>query len=155
MHVEFNNKEARIRFSEAVLVYLLWNLTLDLLKRKDISQQAEGYITNVSCKQVRTKIHEGNVLFKIKISHVSHKRLKSYILSPHAYENLVLHFHVIQTFLKMMRHLLVDTGRILNVHKTLRRRPGRILNVLRTFNLRPVSAGSFMAFRTFTEIMKR
>ena len=38
----------------------------------------------------------------------------------------------------------VDTGRKLNVHKTLRRRPGRpghLLNVLCTFNLRPVSAG--------------
>ena len=29
----------------------------------------------------------------------------------------------------------VDTGRKLNVHKTLRRRPGSLLNVLRTFNL--------------------
>ena len=35
----------------------------------------------------------------------------------------------------------VDTGRKLNVHKTLRRRPGRLLNVLCTFNLRPVSTG--------------
>ena len=38
----------------------------------------------------------------------------------------------------------VDTGRKLNVHKTLRRRPGRpgrLLNVLCTFNLRPVSRG--------------
>ena len=34
-----------------------------------------------------------------------------------------------------------DTGRKLNVHKTLRRRPGRLLNVLCTFNLRPVSTG--------------
>ena len=32
-----------------------------------------------------------------------------------------------------------DTGRKLNVHKTLRRRPGRLLNVLCTFSLRPVS----------------
>ena len=32
-----------------------------------------------------------------------------------------------------------DTGRILNVHKTFRRRPRRLLNVLCTFNLRPVS----------------
>ena len=36
----------------------------------------------------------------------------------------------------------VDTGRKLNVHKTLRRLPGRLLNVLYTFNLRPVSTGS-------------
>ena len=35
----------------------------------------------------------------------------------------------------------VDTGRILNVYKTLRRRPGRLLNVLCAFNLRPVSTG--------------
>ena len=35
----------------------------------------------------------------------------------------------------------VDTGRKLNVHKTLRRRPGHLLNVLFTFNLRPVSTG--------------
>ena len=35
----------------------------------------------------------------------------------------------------------VDTGRILNIHKTFRRRPGRFLNVLCTFNLRPVSTG--------------
>ena len=35
----------------------------------------------------------------------------------------------------------VDTGRKLNVHKTLRRRPGHLLKVLCTFNLRPVSTG--------------
>ena len=35
----------------------------------------------------------------------------------------------------------VDTGRKLNVHKTLRRRPGRLLNVLCTFNLRSMSTG--------------
>ena len=35
----------------------------------------------------------------------------------------------------------VDTGHILNVHKTFRRRPERLLNVLCTFNLRPVSTG--------------
>ena len=35
----------------------------------------------------------------------------------------------------------VDTGRKLNVYKTLRRRPGRLLNVLCAFNLRPVSTG--------------
>ena len=35
----------------------------------------------------------------------------------------------------------VDTGRILNVHKTFIRRPGRLLKVLCTFNLRPVSTG--------------
>ena len=33
----------------------------------------------------------------------------------------------------------VDKGRILNVHKTLRRRSRRLLSVLRTFNLRSVS----------------
>ena len=33
----------------------------------------------------------------------------------------------------------VDTGRKLNVHKALRRRPGRLLKVLCTFNLGPVS----------------
>ena len=37
---------------------------------------------------------------------------------------------------------LVDTGRELNVHKTLRRRPGHLLNILCTFNLRPMSTGS-------------
>ena len=36
----------------------------------------------------------------------------------------------------------VDTGRKLNVRKTLRRRPGRLLNVLCAFNLRPVSTGT-------------
>ena len=35
----------------------------------------------------------------------------------------------------------IDTGRNLNVHNTIRRRPGRFLNVLCTFNLRPVSTG--------------
>ena len=35
----------------------------------------------------------------------------------------------------------VDTGRKLNVHKTIRRRPRRLLKVLRMFNLRPVSTG--------------
>ena len=35
----------------------------------------------------------------------------------------------------------VDTGRKLNVHKTLRRRPGRLLDVLGMFNLRPVPTG--------------
>ena len=46
--------------------------------------------------------------------------------------------------LKMKRvkmNVPADTGRKLNVHKTLRRRPGRLLNVLCTFNLRPVSTG--------------
>ena len=38
----------------------------------------------------------------------------------------------------------VDTGRILNVHKTFRRRPGHLLNVLCTFGLRPVSTGILM-----------
>ena len=33
----------------------------------------------------------------------------------------------------------VDTGRILNVHKTFRRHRERLLNVLCTFNVRPVS----------------
>ena len=37
----------------------------------------------------------------------------------------------------------VDTGRKLNVHKTLRRRPGRLLKVLLcTFNLCRVSIGA-------------
>ena len=35
----------------------------------------------------------------------------------------------------------VDTGRKLNVHKTLRRRRGRLLNVLCTVSLRPASTG--------------
>ena len=35
----------------------------------------------------------------------------------------------------------LDTGRKLNVRKTLRRRPRRLLNVLRTFSLRPMSVG--------------
>ena len=46
--------------------------------------------------------------------------------------------------LKMKRvkmNVSVETGRKLNVRKTLRRRPGRLLNVLCTFNLRPVSTG--------------
>ena len=38
-------------------------------------------------------------------------------------------------------HCPADTGRKLNVHKTLRRHPGRLLNVLCTFNLRFVSTG--------------
>ena len=38
-------------------------------------------------------------------------------------------------------HVLVDTGRKLNVHKTFIRHPGRLLNVFYTFNLRPVSTG--------------
>ena len=37
------------------------------------------------------------------------------------------------------------TGRKLNTHKTLRRRPGRLLNVLCTFNLRHVSSGNHNA----------
>ena len=41
----------------------------------------------------------------------------------------------------ILRYIPADTGRKLNVHKTLRRRPGRFLNVLYTFNLRPVSTG--------------
>ena len=46
--------------------------------------------------------------------------------------------------LKMKRvkmNVPVETGRKLNVRKTLRRRPGRLLNVLCTFNLRPASTG--------------
>ena len=49
--------------------------------------------------------------------------------------------------LKMKRvkmNVPADTGRKLNVHKTLRRRPGRLLNVLCTFNLRPVSTGKIL-----------
>ena len=41
----------------------------------------------------------------------------------------------------MFNYYPLDTGRKLNVHKTLRRRPGRLLNVLCTFILRPVSRG--------------
>ena len=41
----------------------------------------------------------------------------------------------------ILRYIPADTGRKLNVHKTLRRRPGRFLTVLYTFNLRPVSTG--------------
>ena len=40
----------------------------------------------------------------------------------------------------------VDTGRILNVRKTLRRRPRRLLNVLCMFILRSVSTGDIGAF---------
>ena len=39
------------------------------------------------------------------------------------------------------KHVPVDTGRKLNIHKTFRRRSGRLLNVLCTFNLRLVSTG--------------
>ena len=44
--------------------------------------------------------------------------------------------------LKTNNIALVGTGRKLNVHKMLRRRPGRLLNVLCRFNLRPVSTGA-------------
>ena len=37
------------------------------------------------------------------------------------------------------RNIPGDTGRMLNVHKTFRRRPERLLNALCTFNLRLVS----------------
>ena len=53
-------------------------------------------------------------------------------------------------------NILVDTGRKLNVHKTLRRRPGCLLNVLSiiflvlcTFNLRPVSTGMLGKSKVF------
>ena len=49
-------------------------------------------------------------------------------------------------------HLPVDTGRKLNVHKTLRRRPGRLLNVLCTFILRPVSTGLVWTVRRYDGI---
>ena len=39
------------------------------------------------------------------------------------------------------RKLPLYTGRKLNVHKMLRRRPGRLRNVLCTFNLRPAPWG--------------
>ena len=42
------------------------------------------------------------------------------------------------------RLIPVDTGRKLNVHKTLRRLLGRLLSFLCTFNLRPVSTGMFI-----------
>ena len=51
----------------------------------------------------------------------------------------------------------VDTGRKLNIHKTLRRRPRRLLNVLCMFNLRPVSTGynySCLKFRGILESSK-
>ena len=41
---------------------------------------------------------------------------------------------------KFLRHP-IGTGRKLNVHKTLRRRPGGPLNILCTFNLRLASTG--------------
>ena len=43
----------------------------------------------------------------------------------------------------------VDTGRKLNVHKTLRRRPGRPLNGLCMFNLRPVSTRQTSEYTSF------
>ena len=46
----------------------------------------------------------------------------------------------------------VDTGRKLNVHKTLRRRPGCLLNVLGTFNLRPGSTG--ISIQSFFNVME-
>ena len=49
--------------------------------------------------------------------------------------------HQVARITQLSYHL--DTGRKLNVHKTLRRRPGRLLNVLCTLNLRPVSRGYF------------
>ena len=42
---------------------------------------------------------------------------------------------------KVRRAIHLDTGRIFNLHKPLRRRPGRFVNVLRTFNIRPVCRG--------------
>ena len=46
-------------------------------------------------------------------------------------------FHVVSAWNTL--DVPTDTGRKLNVHKTLRRRPERLLNVLRAFSLRPVS----------------
>ena len=43
----------------------------------------------------------------------------------------------------------VETGRKLNVHKTIRRYPGHLLKVLCTFNLRPVSTGKREPQRIF------
>ena len=48
---------------------------------------------------------------------------------------------------------LIDTGRKLNVHKTIRKRPGRLLNVLCTFNLSPVSKG-FKAEHFLRKVME-
>ena len=50
----------------------------------------------------------------------------------------------------------VDTGRKLDVNKTLKRRPGRFLNVFYTFSLRPVSSGeilviSFLSYVVFAQ----
>ena len=47
------------------------------------------------------------------------------------------------------RHIPVDTGRKLNVHKTFRRRPGRLLDVLCTFNLCPMSMGVLLSLHIY------
>ena len=56
-------------------------------------------------------------------------------------EMLILKDYLFKVYFKTSFYFPVDTGRKLNVHKTLRRRPGRLLNVLCTFYLRPVSTG--------------
>ena len=45
-------------------------------------------------------------------------------------------------FSSLLNVFLVDTGRKLNVHETLRGRPGRLLNVLCPLNLPPMSTGT-------------
>ena len=61
-------------------------------------------------------------------------------------------FYTLKSFSKLLLTLPVDTGRKLNVHKTLRRRPGRLLNVFCTFNLRPMSTRAVPASK---DLLKR
>ena len=56
---------------------------------------------------------------------------------------------------RMLIFFPVDTGRKLNVRKTLRRRPGRLLNVFYAFSLRPVSTGFMLPYEIqFLQILK-
>ena len=50
-------------------------------------------------------------------------------------------FMVYEIMFSLMIACPLSTGRRLNVHKTIRRRPGRLLNILCTFNLYPVFKG--------------
>ena len=58
----------------------------------------------------------------------------------------------IAAVLKTQGQSPADTGRKLNVLKTLRRRPVCLLNVLCTFNLRPVSTGSLLLLEEYDNL---
>ena len=100
------------------------------------------------------KVSDIYILFRSDCQAVLYKKgvLKPGVLEPVAHvfscefcqtfknTQTVEHLRILERLYRHDKNIIpVGTGRKLNVHKTLRKRPGHLLNVLCTFSLPPVS----------------